>query len=172
MPTPPVLETFVDHRDAEHHNASLAATDAAPTGASDARSCDDLHGRTAVCVSGRGPLDAAVAAMIAQLLGRAGCTVRALSRDAIRRDGGVSLAKEHADAICILGLFDERSFRRLQPIVQQVGNAKVLIGVRRTHDVASSTAGADGLLPTLAAFCEALQSVNSSEHDRTALLRA
>jgi hypothetical protein len=158
-----ILETLADYRDPENSGASLGAAEVALTSPNDAGSCIDLHNLTVICVPGRGPLDAAVAAMMAQLLGRAACTVHALSRDTMRRDGRASLAQEHADAICILGLFDERSFRRLRPMVQQGGNATVLIGVRRTDDVAPVDDGAGEPLPNLHAFLEALQSAKSSK---------
>ena len=165
-----ILEMLADHRDLEDSGTSPTAANAVPTGATDGGRCADLRGRMVICVPGRGPLDAAVAAMMAQLLGRAGCTVHALSRDTMRRDGGASLAQEHADAVCILGLFDERSFRRLQPVVQQGGNAMVLIGVRRTDEVAPAKGGAGELLPTLHAFFEAFQSASDSKDPPTAPL--
>ena len=164
-----VIEALADHRDdTAVPQTSLAAIDAQLPEASDARGCADLHGRTVICVPGRGPLDAAVAAMMAQLLRRAACTVRVLSRDAMRRDGGVDLAQENADAVCILGLFDERSFRRIQPFMHQGGDAVVLIGVRRSDDVTATDTSTDRLLPTLSAFCEALQSAGNRD-DHTVL---
>ena len=156
-----ILETLSDHRDPEDSGASFAATDVLLTSPNGARPCEDLHGRVVICVPGRGPLDAAIAAMMAQLLGRAGCTVEVISRDRMQHDGGESLAQAQADAVCILGLFDERSFRRLQPILQQGGNATVLIGVRRTDDVAPTHGSAGELLPNLRAFFQALRSAGN-----------
>ena len=154
-----VVASLADHQDAEIDGASLSPTD---TGSRDGQSCDDLRGRLVVCCPGRGPLDAAVAAMMAQLLRRAGCEVRELSRDQMRHDGGAHLDAQAVDAICILGLFDERSFRRIQPLAQQIGDATALIGVRRTDDAAPAGERAEGLLPSLSAFCDAVRTARGS----------
>lgn len=158
-----VLEALSDHRDMEPANAGLAPADTAPVVNGNAQGCHDLDGRAVVMVSGRGPLDAAVAAMMAQLLRRAGCEVRTLSRDAIRANSDISQGEDGADAICILGLFDERSFRRIQPVVQPSDNAVVLIGVRRTDDVAAADRS-PGLLPSFSAVCEALRDSAAAGH--------
>lgn len=157
-----VVASLADHRDAEIDGANLSPTDTALPGDRDGQSCDDLRGRSVICFPGRGPLDGAVAAMMAQLLRRAGCEVRELSRDQMRRDGGARLDADGVDAICILGLFDERSFRRIQPLAQQIGDATALIGVRRTDDAAPAGERAEGLLPSLSASCEAVRTARSS----------
>ena len=159
-----VLDSLSDYQDGDNRGASLAPIDDAPAAATEEHSCDDLDGRTVICVAGRGPLDAAVAAMMTQLLRRAGCEVRTHSRTAVRRDHEASPEQEEADAVCILGLFDERSFRRIQPVVQQAGNATVLIGVQRTDDVRHGKDSEQALLPSLSAFCEALRSMVRPGH--------
>ena len=164
-----VLAALADHRDAQDGGASLSPTDMAPSENRDGHSCEDLGGRSVICITGRGPLDGAVAAMAAQLLRRAGCEVREQSRDQMRREDGARLQTENIDAICILGLFDERSFRRIQPLVQQIGQSTALIGVRRTDDAATAVDdGTQGLFPTLSAFCDAVGALGEGtpEHSR------
>lgn len=91
----------------------------------------DLNGMKVACFPGRGPLDTAVAAMMAQLLRRAGCKVREGSRDPRRRDEAEDLAGG-IDAICVLGLFDARSHRRIRPLMRRANGTRTLIGVRRS----------------------------------------
>ncbi len=155
-----VLAALAEHRDPEIGSAGLSPTDPVPPGHNDGQGCDDLQGHSVICFPGRGPLDDAVSAMMAQLLRRAGCEVRELSRDQMRHDGGARLGAEDVDAICILGLFDERSFRRIQPLVQQIGRATALIGVRRTDEAAGGGVRIEGLLPSLSAFCDAVQTAH------------
>ena len=152
-----VIASFADHHDADTDDVDLSPADAASSEDANGQSCDDLRGRSVICFPGRGPLDGAVSAMMAQLLRRAECEVRELSRDVMRHDGGAPLGAEGVDAICILGLFDERSFRRIEPLVQKIGDVPALIGVRRTDDVARAGDHAEGLLPSLSAFCDAVR---------------
>jgi predicted PurR-regulated permease PerM len=160
-----VLAALEGHQDREVNvSLSQAFGDAAST--RNGHSCDDLTGRSVICFPGRGPLDAAVAAMMMQLLQRAGCHVRAQSRDPAQRDG-TSPLEEGADAVCILGLFDERSFRRIQPLVQQAGTARVLIGVRRSDDAAPVAVGAHGLLPSLSSICDVVRAVGLTPGGKT-----
>ncbi|WP_346732079.1 AI-2E family transporter [Sphingomonas sp. GC_Shp_4] len=152
-----VLAALADHRDAGMPDANLS-----PTTSPHIRSehgCDDLAGRAVVCFPGRGPLDGAVAAMMTQLLRRAGCQVRELSRDPVQRDGAAPIDIDGVHAVCILGLFDERAFRRLQPLAQRMEQGTTLIGVQRSDEAARANDAAPGLLLSLADFCEAIRAV-------------
>ncbi|TPG14578.1 AI-2E family transporter [Sphingomonas oligophenolica] len=151
-----VLDALADHEDAEDPDAGLSPTDKEPSGSLDGHKCDDLSGRSVVCFPGRGPLDAAVAAMMTQLLHRAGCQVREQSRDPTQSDNPAGLEQGEADAVCILGLFDERSFRRLKPLMQREGRAATLIGVHRIADATATAGKIEGVLPSLAAVCDAV----------------
>lgn len=151
-----VLAAIADHHEFANgeDNLVLAATNV--SAADTAPACEELVGLHVVCFPGRGPLDAAVAAMMTHLLGRTGCEVRVQSRDPMRRDNAAQLELENADMICILGLFDERSFRRMQPFFQQSGSATRLIGVRRSGDAAHASGPAQELQPTLASLYDAV----------------
>jgi hypothetical protein len=106
--------------------------------------------KSVICFPGRGPLDVAVAAMMAHLLRRTGCTVRQEERDPLRRNSPAFADVQDVDAICILGLFDERALGRMVPFMQQIDASRVLIGVRRGN---ASPGGENALavLPSLAA---------------------
>ncbi len=151
-----VLAALADHVDAEETDAGLSPTDTEPSGAPSGCKCDDLSGRTVVCFPGRGPLDGVVAAMMTQLLRRAGCQVLEQSRDPTQRVRVAEVQQGEADAVCILGLFDERSFRRLEPLVQRASSTAPLIGVQRTDVAADAERSLEGLLPSLSAVCDAV----------------
>lgn len=151
-----VLDALADHKDLEEPDAGLSPTDNQTAEAPDRHKSSDLTGCSVVCFPGRGPLDGAVAAMTAQLLLRAGCQVREQSRDPTQRDSSVGLELGEADAICILGLFDERSFRRLRPLMQRADQTTTLIGVQRNADAATTDGSAAGVLPSLSAVCDAV----------------
>ena len=148
-----VLASLAGHQDAEGSGTDLPSESAYPE-EHGGDSCDELGGRVVACVPGRGPLDEAVAAMMTQLLRRAGCEVRERSRDPQRREAIEDL-EEGLNAICVLGLFDDRSFRRIQPLVRRVGSVRTLIGVRRGDDYAPAEIAAE-LYPTLSAMCDAV----------------
>ena len=109
-----------------------------------------LAPKSVICFPGRGPLDVAVAAMMVHLLRRTGCTVRQEERDPLRRGSPAFADVQDVDAICILGLFDERALGRMVPFMQQIDASRVLIGVRRGN---ASHGGeiAPAALPSLAA---------------------
>ena len=109
-----------------------------------------LAPKSVICFPGRGPLDIAVAAMAVHLLRRTGCTVRQEERDPLRRGSPAFADVQDVDAICILGLFDERALGRMVPFMQQINASRVLIGVRRGN---ASHGGeiAPAVLPSLAA---------------------
>ena len=94
-----------------------------------------LRGRKVVCMSGRGPLDAAVNAIAAQLLRREGCDVQELARDRLAGVGGNSFDPGDADTVCFMGLFDQRGAARIAPLGQRMRDrypgVTVLFGVAR-----------------------------------------
>lgn len=159
-----VLALLSDHPDAEDNKAGLSPIDTPPSESSDASRRDDLSGHSVVCFAGRGPLDGAVAAMMTQLLRRAGCEVREHSRDPAQRDDAAGYEWEDADAICILGLFDERSFHRLQPLLRKIAHPRVVIGVQRTRDEAVSDGGMKGICPSLSALYDAVSASTKTAH--------
>jgi predicted PurR-regulated permease PerM len=127
------------------------------------------EGQHIVCVSGRGLLDVAVAAMIAHLARIDGYTVS----EHVRQDwgGGVSSQFDPGDAkiICLLGLFDIRAQRRLEPIVNRLRETfprqQTLTGVCRT-DIPSEQASSEQVHGTLASMSEAINGITRREHVR------
>jgi predicted PurR-regulated permease PerM len=158
-----VLASLADHEDAESSAPNLSPTDTGLERAPESDSCDDMAGVKVICFPGRGPLDPAVAAMMAQLLRRAGCEVHAQSRDPTQRGEAVEFEQEDVDAVCVLGMFDERSSRRIQRVVRDARRGKVLIGVRRNDDVAGGTDRTPDLLPSLSAICDAVRAAARHE---------
>ncbi len=69
------------------------------------------------------------------------------------------LTQSGASAICVLGLFDERAFRRMQPLIQQLDDVPVLIGVKRNGQTVPADEGASSLVPNLKLFCELVATV-------------
>ncbi|MGH7152743.1 MAG: AI-2E family transporter, partial [Acetobacteraceae bacterium] len=66
--------------------------------------CDWAPDVPILCVAGRGPLDAAPAAMLAQLLGKHGLVARALPHDAVSRTQAGNLDAEGFAMLCIVYL--------------------------------------------------------------------
>lgn len=157
-----VLDALDSYQDSDDGRPNLAPVDPAPAPVNASHDCDDLFGRKIVCVPGPGPLDPAVAAMATQLFRRAGCEVDAISRDALRRSHHVGPEQQIADAVCVVGLFDERSFRRIQPVIQQAGLARVLVGVQRAN-IGATDVGPQELLPSLSVICAALKAAVAPE---------
>lgn len=114
----------------------------------------ELSGCRIVCFPGRGPLDGAVAVMMSQLLRVAGCEVYNQSRDPLAQNVYAKIG-DTADAICILGLFDERSFRRIQHVLQTEDKV-TFVGVRRKDDIVASDV-AQSLHPSLSAILDTLR---------------
>ncbi len=137
-----VCETTVEVLDALEHHPDPAGPDARP-GRAEADVDDGpgiargVNGGTILCVPGRGPLDVAVAHMAAQLLRRSGRDVVEQPRGSGRMNGNMMPVAAEANVICILGLFDERSFRRMQPVIAkmkaEVSEATILVGVVRVE---------------------------------------
>jgi predicted PurR-regulated permease PerM len=119
-----------------HHDAEAGPD----TAADDPSAGCDLAGRTIVCVPGRGPLDAAVSTIVAQLLRRAGCTVVERSRERLVGVDDPAFAPGVADTVCILGLFDQRGTARILPffarMLEQYPGIAILVGVERSGDEA------------------------------------
>lgn len=122
-------------------------------------------GQHVVCVSGRGLLDVAIAAMVAHLARIDGYTVS----EHLRQDwgGGVSSKFDPGNArvICLLGLFDTRAQRRLEPIIGRLRETfpkqQTLIGVGRV-DGPSERASSEQIHGTLSSLLEA---INLIMHD-------
>jgi predicted PurR-regulated permease PerM len=131
-----VLAALEDYRPSPVAGTALTSVEQAKPGASDA--CGDLAGPSIFCVPGRGPLDRAVARMTAQVLRRAGCEVHEQVREPGRTPDFAGSSVTAGSFICILGLFDERSHRRMQPVLAHLAAgspaATVLLGVMRTDE--------------------------------------
>lgn len=119
--------------------------------------CDNLEGRSAVCMPGRGPLDVAVSTMIAQLLRRAGCVVVEHSRDRPPGRDIASFDPGSAEFLCILGLFDQRAATRLEPLARtlqaQFPGTVVLLGVERINEGAPTEPSEFAAMTSLGELC-------------------
>jgi predicted PurR-regulated permease PerM len=155
-----VLEALENYSGAPFQTVGLALAE--KTEPSDAVACQDLN-LSIVCVPGRGPVDVAVARMASQLLRRAGCEVLEQARTSGPEDHISTLATVHANVFCILGLFDERSFRRMRPIMTNlkaaVPEAIILAGMTRLEEQQSTKDMDDHLLMSMAALCQEVSSV-------------
>ena len=153
-----VLTALADHPDGVPQTPKLAPSTGPQLGSA---GCDDLDGKTVVCVPGRGPLDTAVSTMVAQLLRRGGGTVHEQSRERLPGGDAAALDPGDADAVCILGLFDARGAARIQPLItrmhEQYAGIAVLLGVRRGGDEAPADAGAPTPIASLAELCSAIR---------------
>jgi predicted PurR-regulated permease PerM len=156
-----VLAALEGHRDIETAAPDLSSSNAGPPSHGDLHNQVPKRDQPIICFPGRGPLDAAIAAMMAQLLRRKGWQVTEETRGAADRLDLPRFIQSGASAICVLGLFDERAFRRMQPLVQQISGAPVLIGVKRNGETASSDEEANELVPNFTTFCELVETSNS-----------
>jgi predicted PurR-regulated permease PerM len=108
-----------------------------------------------VCISGRGPLDPIIAAMIAQLARRGGFTVTEHSRDAWGGGSSSQFDPGTATMACLVGLFGDSSQRRIALIVaslrQRFPNLQTVVGVSRTIE-----SGSEDIHTTLAGLCSAM----------------
>jgi predicted PurR-regulated permease PerM len=155
-----ILDAFSDHQDVEGDGTPLSGTRIAPADVDDAPNAP-VAGGSVICFPGRGPLDGAVSAMMAQLLRRQGRKVSEEVRESARSEMDARVERAQSTVICFLGLFDERAFRRMKPLVAQMGRDKVLVGVRRSGEVSQVEDGAPELIPTLAAYLEAVENRSS-----------
>ena len=152
-----LLDALQDYRETNTLDSNLGSSGAfsySPPGAD-----EPPTGRSVLCVAGRGPLDPAVTRLAAQVLRSAGCDVQEQSRLPGRLQGGAHLAIGDADVVCTLGLFDDRSYRRLQPLVESLAaktsETVILIGVARVVDQ-TSTASDNRLVPSLDQLSQAV----------------
>ena len=150
-----VLDALESHPDAPLQTAEPSAVGMTETNVAAAFTDVDL---SIVCVPGRGPVDVAVARMASQLLRRAGCRVLEQTRTAAPEDHISTLAAVDATVFCFLGLFDDRSFRRMQPIITSlkavVPDATILAGMTRTAEQQGTKNMDDRLLVSLDALCK------------------
>lgn len=122
---------------------------------------------TIVCIAGRGPLDAAVNAIAAQLLRRAGHDVSEQSRDRLTGSGGATFDLGDADLVCFLGLFDQRGAARIAPLGQRLRDrypgVTVLIGVERETTETPPAAPAAADILGLSAILSAVAAVTAAK---------
>jgi predicted PurR-regulated permease PerM len=122
---------------------------------------NDFAEHSVVCIPGRGPLDTVVSMMAAQLLRRAGWTVLEQSRERLPGGDTAPLDPGTANALCILGLFDQRAAARIQPFVRRTQEAfpgiAVLIGVQRGGDEGIMDKGVNfAAIVSLAELCTSI----------------
>jgi predicted PurR-regulated permease PerM len=135
-----VVASLVDHRDFDPPDLDLSPVphDTPATLTSQAQQAPASSPPVVGCIAARGPLDRAVAAMLAQLLERSGCSAREFERDGLRPGRLVELDLTGVDVVCITGLFDERAFRRINALKEQLASkwpkVRFLVGVRRGLD--------------------------------------
>ena len=127
-----VIGALGEHSDVDIESVGSASTTSGPSGRS------ELDGRTVICIPGRGPLDAAVSAIVAQLLRRAGCTVLEQSRERLAGVDDTAFDPGAADTVCILGLFDQRGAARILPffarMLERFPGIAILVGVERSGE--------------------------------------
>ena len=126
--------------------APVATTDTAPS---------------VVCLASRGVLDPAVAVMLGQLLERHGCRVDVVDREGSSGDLQRHLDQGTAEVAALVGLCDERSFRRLAQIAARLQESRptlrIVAGVPRRDDfvTGAETRGTElWLRPSLTSICE------------------
>ena len=150
-----VLEALQEYPDIAMPDADLGPTQALAEDQTGA--CETPKYRSVLCVAGRGPLDPAVARMTAQMLRRAGCSVQEQVRMPGRLDDPSKLAIGGADFVCMLGLFDDRGYRRMERLAKTLGakasGITILIGLARTLDMLAKPV-ADGPIPSLDQLCQ------------------
>ena len=151
-----VLEALEHHPDPVGHASFLDGTEVTVWTRSEEG--NDGNGSIVLCVPGRGPLDAAVARMASQLLRRRGCEVHE-QRRVNGRDGTVTPVAATLNFICILGLFDDRSFQRMQPVIAKLEaettSATVMVGVVRVEGQVIHQAERD-FVASIGALCRAI----------------
>jgi len=116
-------------------------------------------GGTVLCVSGRGPLDEAVCAMLAQILGQHGKRARVVPNDAIKRTQVAALDLTDVETIVVSYLEGANSPSKLRYLVrrlrQQAGQTRIVVGLwAPDHELLESdrmeaATGADVYVATL-----------------------
>ena len=133
-----VVSSLAHHRDAAAVDTPLAVvSDPAPkpiAGVGDV-GAEFVRPRVA-CIAARGPLDRAVCAMLLQMLERQGLPLREVEREGLGAGRLTNLDLVDIDVLCIVGLFDERAFRRINAVREQLASnwpgVTFLVGVRRS----------------------------------------
>lgn len=162
-----VCETTVEvvHALADHDDGAARGHVLSPvTEASAADTMPEtIAARRILCVAGRGPMDVAVQRVVAQVLSRAGCVVSAPARD----PGGADFDPGNAELVFILGLFDGRADRRIEPVVRRIRaqrpDVDIVLGVRRSTDEASVREGSSAIAASLVELCRAVDKVGRSD---------
>lgn len=180
--------TVVDELDAEdeaahggpwlspmHGDAPIAETAPAalPTAPDDWRARGSI-----VCIAGRGPLDDAVTAMMAQLLERRGFGVRRIEHGATARDSLATLELGSARLICLSYLEVGGTPSHLRYLVRRLraasGGVPVMVGLWPEGEAALTdaqiqrTLGADLYVGTLGAAVEAALSLAGKPMEQAA----
>ena len=128
-------------------------------------------GSTSVaCVSGHGPFDDAVSAMLVQLLGAEGVTARTIQNQAVSREGIGSLDLSGTDVIAVSYLEVSGSPAQLRYLIrrlrQHAPTARIVVGLWPQGEAALSDAqiqhalGADKYVGSLAATVETIKAGN------------
>ena len=104
---------------------------------------EDLHASwteesSILCVAGRGALDEAVCAMLAQMLGKRGLRARVVSHDAVSRANIASLDLAGVRLLLVSYIEGANSISPLRYLLrrlrQRSGNATVIVGMWNEHD--------------------------------------
>lgn len=91
-----------------------------PSPAPDRLADEARHPPTVLCIAGRGPLDEAAAAMLAQLLGKHGMTARSVRYGEVSREGIASFEAPGAGLACICCFDIEGNAAALRYLVQRL----------------------------------------------------
>jgi len=120
-----VVETLTHHSDPERSIENPETPDRSP-----------MSGRRVLCVQGRGPLDGVVGDILADVLRRRGCHVDIRAWSSLHQSTLDGFDAEGSGAICVAGLFDERSWRRVSALVRRLrlveNTVPVLLAVSRS----------------------------------------
>jgi predicted PurR-regulated permease PerM len=150
-----VVETLTHHVDPER--------------VSEADSAEDLSaakGRSVLCIQGRGPFDGIVTGILADMLHRHGYSVRTREWGGLHHFTAEKFDVEGADAICVAGLFDERSQRRVAGLLRRLRTAlqpvPILLAVGRSDPALQS--GEDRPFANFTDFLTSLKIPENAEH--------
>ena len=180
--------TVVDELDAEDETAHGAARlspvdphpaipETAPSALPDAPDAWRASG-SIICVAGRGPLDDAVTAMMAQLLGKRGFGVRRVEHNATARDALAALDLPSTKLICLSYLEVGGTPSHLRYLVRRLraasGGVPVMVGLWPEGEAALTdqqiqrTLGADLYVGTLSAAVDAALSLAQAPRSQVA----
>ncbi|WP_112662251.1 AI-2E family transporter [Microvirga flavescens] len=139
-----LVQDLAEHQDVKPEEASEAT---------DARWKED---GAIMCIAGRGTLDEAAAAMLAQLLRRRGFGVQIVAGDAVSRGAIANLDTAGVMMVCVSYLESGRTPARLRYLVRRLKNrmpdVPVLVGIWHAEAAASAESfGADDCVVTLSA---------------------